>query len=202
MKTTKIFTLFFISLFVVTMFSCNSQGTSQNNEAKESTDSVSNKTDSISALIQTLDSINNSGQLIHSDTYNIGKLKGIEISVKKVSVDSTNIAYINLRKDCGGEYYYSWEDAMIFDKELPSFYSAYSTIKNNFNRNVDHKEEYAYITKDDIALYASCEPNKSWTMRFSVDARKSNSVITLTASDLDNIIQQIKDAEKKLNEIK
>ncbi len=77
MKTTKIFTLFFISLFVVTMFSCNSQGTSQNNEAKESTDSVSNKTDSISALIQTLDSINNSGQLIHSDTYNIGKLKGI-----------------------------------------------------------------------------------------------------------------------------
>ena len=202
MKTTKIFTLFFISLFVVTMFSCNSQGTSQNNEAKESTDSVSNKTDSISALIQTLDSINNSGQLIHSDTYNIGKLKGIEISVKKVSVDSTNIAYINLRKDCGGEYYYSWEDAMIFDKELPSFYSAYSTIKNNLNRNVDHKEEYAYITKDDIALYASCEPNKSWTMRFSVDARKSNSVITLTASDLDNIIQQIKDAEKKLNEIK
>lgn len=202
MKTTKIFTLFFISLFVVTMFSCNSQGTSQNNEAKESTDSVSNKTDSISALIQTLDSINNSGQLIHSDTYNIGKLKGIEISVKKVSVDSTNIAYINLRKDCGGEYYYLWEDAMIFDKELPSFYSAYSTIKNNLNRNVDHKEEYAYITKDDIALYASCEPNKSWTMRFSVDARKSNSVITLTASDLDNIIQQIKDAEKKLNEIK
>ena len=202
MKTTKIFTLFFISLFVGTMFSCNSQGTSQNNEAQESTDSVSNKTDSISALIQTLDSINNSGQLIHSDTYNIGKLKGIEISVKKVSVDSTNIAYINLRKDCGGEYYYSWEDAMIFDKELPSFYSAYSTIKNNLNRNVDHKEEYAYITKDDIALYASCEPNKSWTMRFSVDARKSNSVITLTASDLDNIIQQIKDAEKKLNEIK
>ena len=202
MKTTKIFTLFFISLFVVTMFSCNSQGTSHNNEAKESTDSVSNKTDSISALIQTLDSINNSGQLIHSDTYNIGKLKGIEISVKKVSVDSTNIAYINLRKDCGGVYYYSWEDAMIFDKELPSFYSAYSTIKNNLNRNVDHKEEYAYITKDDIALYASCEPNKSWTMRFSVDARKSNSVITLTASDLDNIIQQIKDAEKKLNEIK
>ena len=202
MKTTKIFTLFFISLFVVTMFSCNSQGTSQNNEAKESTDSVSNKTDSISALIQTLDSINNSGQLIHSDTYNIGKLKGIEISVKKVSVDSTNIAYINLRKDCGGEYYYSWEDAMIFDKELPSFYFAYSTIKNNLNRNVDHKEEYAYITKDDIALYASCEPNKSWTMRFSVDARKSNSVITLTASDLDNIIQQIKDAEKKLNEVK
>ncbi len=119
-----------------------------------------------------------------------------------MSVDSTNIAYINLRKDCGGEYYYSWEDAMIFDKELPSFYSAYSTIKNNLNRNVDHKEEYAYITKDDIALYASCEPNKSWTMRFSVDVRKSNSVITLTASDLDNIIQQIKDAEKNLNEIK
>lgn len=157
--------------------------------------------DSLATLIRTLDSISNSGELVHYDIYQVGKIKGIEVSVQKVSVDTTQIAYINLRKDCGGEYYYSWEDAMIFSKELPSFYSAVSTIQGNLNRTVDHEERFAYVTKDNIALLASAEPNKSWSTRFSVDSRKSNSTVNLSNNEIETLVGLIKQAEAKLKEV-
>lgn len=157
--------------------------------------------DSLATLIQTLDSISNSGELVHYDIYQVGKIKGIEVSVQKVSVDTTQIAYINLRKDCGGEYYYSWEDAMIFSKELPSLYSAISSIQGNLNRVVDHEERFAYVTKDNIAFLATAEPNKSWTTRFSVDSHKSNSTVNLSNNEIETLIGLIKQAEAKLKEV-
>lgn len=187
---------------VPALFSCGGNSTKSENSSNDN-DSISRtqETDSLAALIQTLDSISNSGSLVHYDIYTIGKLKGIEISVQKVAVDTTNISYINLRKDCGGEYYYSWEDAMIFSKELPSLYSAISTIKSNLGRTVDHEERYAYVTKDNIALLASCESGNNWSTRFSVDSRKSNSVVNLSPSEIETLLDLIKRAETKLKEV-
>ena len=178
-------------------------GTNSGNGDSINNDSIAAilEADSLATLIQTLDSINNSAQLVHYDIYQIGKMKGIEISVQKVSVDTTQISFINLRKDCGGEYYYSWEDAMIFSKELPSLYSAISTIQDNLNRQVDHEERFAYVTKDNIAILAVAEPNKSWATRFSVDSHKSNSTVNLTNNEIETLVGLIKQAESKLKDI-
>lgn len=185
-----------------TLLSCSGNPSDMSESIAENDSIVKRQeADSLSTLIHTLDSINNSGALVHYDIYKIGKLKGIDVSVQKVSVDTTNISYINLRKDCGGEYYYSWEDAMIFEKELPSFYSAISTIKDNIGRNVNHEERYAYVTKDNIALLTSCESGSNWTTRFSVDSHKSNSSVTLSPSEIDIMLDLIKQAESKLKDI-
>lgn len=175
--------------------------TVENGSLKNDSVAAQHEADSLASLIQTLDSIGNSGELVHYDIYQVGKIKGIEVSVQKVSVDTTQIAYINLRKDCGGEYYYSWEDAMIFSKELPSLYSAISTIQGNLNRTVDHEERFAYVTKDNIAFFASAEPNKTWSTRFSVDSHKSNSTVTLTNGDIETLVGLIKQAEAKLKKV-
>lgn len=185
----------------VLCFSCGGNNSEKTTNETEDSVKTKEKVDSLATLLHALDSLTNSGDLVHFDIYQIGKIKGIEVSVQKVSVDTTNIAYINLRKDCGGEYYYSWEDAMMFSKELPAFYSATSKIKENLNRSVDHEERYVYVTKDNIALFSSAEPNKSWTTRFSVDSHKSNSSVNLTSSEIDTLLDLIKQAEAKLKEI-
>lgn len=193
---------FFVICISATLLSC-SGNPSYTSEATAKNDSIvkQQEADSLATLIQTLDSINNSGALVHYDIYKIGKLKGIDVSVQKVSVDTTHISYINLRKDCGGEYYYSWEDAMIFAKELPSLYSAISTIINNIGRDVNHEERYVYVTKDNIALLTSCESGSNWNTRFSIDSHKSNSTVNLSPSEIDTMLDLIKQAESKLTEI-
>lgn len=196
--------LLYLFLFILplSIVGCGG-GTNSGDGDSINNDSIAaiHEADSLATLIQTLDSINNSGQLVHYDIYQIGKMKGIEISVQKVSVDTTQISFINLRKDCGGEYYYSWEDAMIFSKELPSLYSAITTIQRNLNRQVDHEERFAYVTKDNIAILAAAEPNKSWSTRFSVDSHKSNSTVNLTNNEIETLVGLIKQAESKLKDI-
>lgn len=192
----------FILIFPLAIAGCGG-GKSTNETTSPVNDSLASQqeVDSLATLIRTLDSISNSGALVHYDIYQIGKIKGIEVSVQKVSVDTTQIAYINLRKDCGGEYYYSWEDAKIFSKELPSLYSTISSIQGNLNRVVDHEERFVYVTKDDIAFLATAEPNKSWVTRFSVDSRKSNSTVNISNSEIETLIGLIKQAETKLKEV-
>lgn len=109
--------------------------------------------------------------------------------------------YTKKDADCGGEYYYSWEDAFIFQKELPSLYEAVNTIKSNLNRATDHNEKYAYTTKDNVVIFAE-NPGKGWTLKLSVDVHKSNSHISLTPTELDNFVQLLRQANKKLDEIK
>lgn len=192
----------FLFVFPLAIVGCGGgKSASGSNSPDDESIVLQHEADSLASLIQTLDSINNSGELVHSDIYQVGKIKGVEISVHKVSVDTTQIVYINLRKDCGGEYYYSWEDAMIFSKELPSLYSAISTIQGNLNRAVDHEERFAYVTKDNIAFLASAEPNKSWSTRFSVDSHKSNSTVNLTNGEIETLVGLIKQAEAKLKEV-
>lgn len=170
---------------------------------KSTNDSIVNDTavDSLSLALSRLDSIQSKGQLVHFDTWKIGNLKSIEVQAQKFSSDNDSIVFITLRKDCGGEYYYSWEDAFIFPKELPSLYEAVNTIKSNLNRATDHNEKYAYTTKDNVVIFAE-NPGKGWSLKLSVDAHKSNSYINLTSAELDNFVQLLQQANKKLDELK
>lgn len=179
-------------------------GVSKGNDSIASAnDSIVNDTavDSLAIALSRLDSIQSKGQLVHFDTWKIGNLKGVEIQAQKFSSENDSIVFITLRKDCGGEYYYSWEDAFIFQKELPSLYEAINTIKSNLNRETDHNEKYAYSTKDNVMVYAE-NPGKGWSLELSVDAHKSNSYINLNTAELDKLVELLQQANKKLDEIK
>ena len=125
--------------------------------------------DSLAIALHEVDSILNSGQLAHLDVYEIGKIKNISISVQKASAGDWSTSWINLRKDCGGEYYYSWEDARLLYDECPYFIKAINTILSNRDREVDHEERYAYMTKDDIRVFAYAKSGNAWTIELSVD---------------------------------
>lgn len=174
-----------------------------NDSAISANDSIANDTavDSLAIALNRLDSIQSKGQLVHFDTWKIGNLKGVEVQAQKFSSENDSIVFITLRKDCGGEYYYSWEDAFIFQKELPSLYEAINTIRNNLNRETDHNEKYAYTTKDNVMVYAE-NPGKGWNLKLSVDAHKSNAYINLTTAELDKLVELLQQANNKLNEIK
>ena len=167
----------------------------------KSNDSTTSANDSIAIALSRLDSIQSKGQLVHFDTWKIGNLKGVEVQAQKFSSENDSIVFITLRKDCGGEYYYSWEDAFIFQKELPSLYEAINTIKSNLNRKTDHNEKYAYTTKDNVVVFAE-NPGKGWNLKLSVDAHKSNAYINLTTAELDKLVELLQQANNKLDEIK
>ena len=186
------------------IFTTACSGESKGNGNTEAlNDSIANDTavDSLALALSRLDSIQSKGQLVHFDTWKIGNLKGVEVQAQKFSSENDSIVFITLRKDCGGEYYYSWEDAFIFQKELPSLYEAINTIKSNLNRETDHNEKYVYSTKDNVMVYAE-NPGKVWNLKLSVDAHKSNSYINLSTTELDRFIELLKQANNKLEEIK
>ena len=152
-------------ILVFIFFSCGGNVSKNPEDIKNvKTDSIvaTNVLDSIAMIANSIDSLRNRGALFHLDKYAIGKFKGIEVSVEKSSIESKSLTYINLRKDCGGEYYYSWEDARIYQKELPSLYSAINSIKDNLGRNVDHEELIAYTTKDLVTIKAECKDANKW----------------------------------------
>lgn len=198
----KVFYLM-LQLATVFAFSACSGGSENSDNANSTTDSIANNAvlDSIDITLSRLDSIQSKGQLVHFDTWKIGNLKSIEVQAQKFSCENDSIVFITLRKDCGGEYYYSWEDAFIFQKELPSLYHAVKIIKSNLSRNTDHNEKYAYATKDNVVVFAE-NTGKGWTLRLSVDVKKSNSTITLTSSELDKFIELMQQASQKIDKIK
>lgn len=197
----KIIPILFVTLLVLST-ACGG-GAKDNDRTAATNDSIANDTavDSLTLVLNRLDSIQSKGQLVHFDTWKIGNLKSVEVQAQKFSSDNDSIVFITLRKDCGGEYYYSWEDAFIFPKELPSLYEAIATIKSNLNRDTDHNEKYAYTTKDNVVIFAE-NPGKGWNLKLSVDAHKSNSHISLTPAELDRLVELLNQANNKLNEIK
>ncbi len=178
-------------------------GSISTNSTNSKNDSIANDTavDSLAIALSRLDSIQSKGQLVHFDTWKIGNLKSVEVQAQKFSCENDSIVFITLRKDCGGEYFYSWEDAFIFQKELPSLYEAVNTIKSNLNRETDHNEKYAYTTKDNVVVFAE-NSGKGWNLKLSVDAHKSNAYINLTPTELDKLVELLQQANNKLNEIK
>lgn len=192
----------FMTLFATFLFGCqnSSQSLSTNSEAQS--DSVAVAQDSLDIYLKQLDSISSKGTMVHYDIYKIGKLKGIFFEVHKVKFDETVLCYINLRKDCGNEYYYKWENAFIFQPELSSFYEAITSLKSELNRMVDHEEKYVYKLKDDVALGMSAEPSKKWSIKLSIDISVPNSSVNLSEQELDQFLELMKQCDNKLTEIK
>lgn len=192
-----------ITITVLIFSTACSGGAKVSDGEKPANDSIVNATavDSLALVLSRLDSIQSKGQLVHFDTWKIGNIKGVEVQAQKFSSENDSIVFITLRKDCGGEYYYSWEDAFIFQKELPSLYDAVNSIKTNLNRETDHNEKYAYTTKDNVMVFAE-NPGKGWNLKLSVDSHKSNSYINLTPAELDRFVELLKQANIKLEEIK
>lgn len=192
-----------ITITVLIFSTACSGGAKVSDGEKPANDSIVNATavDSLALVLSRLDSIQSKGQLVHFDTWKIGNIKGVEVQAQKFSSENDSIVFITLRKDCGGEYYYSWEDAFIFQKELPSLYDAVNSIKTNLNRETDHNEKYAYTTKDNVMVFAE-NPGKGWNLKLSVDSHKNNSYINLTPAELDRFVELLKQANIKLEEIK
>lgn len=196
--------LFFFSvLLLLAIVSCtNTNSTDQpitNTIPEEQKEEV--KIDSLALALHELDSIMNSGQLVHLDVYELGKLKSISVSVQKITSKDQSLAYINFRKDCGGQYYYSWEDAKLLGNECNYFIDAMNVIIENKNREVDHEERYAYVTKDDLRLLSSATKGNNWQIEFSLDYRKDNSTVSLSDKEIENLKELILQGQKKIREI-
>lgn len=190
-------------LWIVLPLCFNSCGNSVTPASTEEVkDSI--QTDTLKAYLQRLDSINNSGELRHLNVFKLGKLKSIEFEVYSIESKSDTLEYINLRKDCGGEYYYDWENAMLLAEEVKYFITAIDTIYSNFDRPVNNEERYVYITNDDIRFYSENENKKDgkWSASLSVDYRKKNSSITIAKEDFTTLKNLLLAGEKKIKEIR
>lgn len=186
-------------LFVFGLAACNGGGNASQEPVAQS-EQVN--VDSLAVALHEVDSVLNSGQLVHLDVYEIGKIKNVSVSVQKATTGNRATTWINLRKDCGGEYYYSWEDARLLYDECQYFVNAINTIHSNRERVVDHEERYAYMTKDDIRIFAYAKSGNAWTVELSVDYHKQNSTISLSNKDVEDLIGLIQKAQSKINEIK
>ena len=192
-----VFIFILATLSVFGLAACNGE----NKPTQETVVKEQAAVDSLAIALHEVDSILNSGQLAHLDVYEIGKIKNISISVQKASAGDWSTSWINLRKDCGGEYYYSWEDARLLYDECPYFIKAINTILSNRERDVDHEERYAYMTKDDIRVFAYAKSGNAWTIELSVDYHKQNSTITLANKDVEDLINLIQKSQEKINQI-
>mgnify|MGYP003445029194 CR=1 FL=1 len=192
-----VFIFILATLSVFGLAACNGE----NKPTQETVVEEQAAVDSLAIALHEVDSILNSGQLAHLDVYEIGKIKNISISVQKASAGDWSTSWINLRKDCGGEYYYSWEDARLLYDECPYFIKAINTILSNRDREVDHEERYAYMTKDDIRVFAYAKSGNAWTIELSVDYHKQNSTIALANKDVEELINLIQKSQEKINKI-
>ena len=189
--------LFIVIISIFGLVSCHENNTIQQEPIVKEQVTI----DSLAVALHVVDSIYNSGKLAHLDIYEIGKVKDVFVSVQKITAGDLSTSWINLRKDCGGERYYSWEDARLLYGECSYFINSINTILSNKDRVVDHEERYAYITKDDIRIYAGAKSGKAWTFELSVDYHKQNSAITLSNKDAENLINLIQKGQEKIKQI-
>lgn len=196
--------LFFLSWVMLPLFigSCGNSQVNDSPKNEEASDSI--QKDSLATYMQKLDSINSySGELIHLNIYKLGKMKSIEFEVYSIESKSDTVEYINLRKDCGGEYYYDWENAMLLAEEVKYFVEAIDTVLANSERAVSNEEKYVYITKDDIRLISENDnKNGKWIASLSVDYRKKNSYISLSKEDFGMLKNMLLAGEKKVKELR
>ena len=165
-------------------------------------DTGTEQIDTLAQKLHQLDSALNCGSLIHLNIYKLGKLKSVEFSVQSVQFGDKELEYINLRKDCGNDYYYMWEDARLLPDECKYLVDAINTIKANLERSTDHEERYAYITKDDIRIIASNSGDgNKWNVALDVDYRKERSEISLSTSDIETFLTYINQGLAKINEL-
>ena len=180
-----------IAITMPMIISCD--GKTETTEVKDSA-----KVDTLLAYLQKIDSLRNNGHLFHIDVYEIGKLKSVYFDVYNITSKGESAQYLNLKKDCGGQYYYDWEDAVLLQGEIKYFLAAADTIIANFDRPANHEERYIYVTNDDIRLFSSAWENRKWSANLSVDYKKKDATITLERSDLDSLKKLLINGEKKI----
>ena len=184
--------------FQLLIMGCVLFGTSSCTEAPQV-----NEQDEFLKQLHQIDSIYNSGQLIHLDAYEIGKFKDIEISVESIDVNNYSFQYINL----DAVIYRSYgnrqrEVARILPAECKYLISAIDVIKKNLNRSTNHEERYVYVTKDGIRIGAYNWGGAEWTIIFSTDYNNEYSKVYLNAGDLDSLKSIINQSLVKIEEIK
>ena len=191
----------FLVILMALFTACHNGSTAPEN-TNENNDTIINEVvaDSVSTVLKRIDSMQSHKELVHIETWDIGNLKSIEIRVLKVSAEKDSIMCIQLRKDCGNEYYYSWEETSILQEELPSLYKAIEAIKENLNRETDHSERYAYFTQDNVTIYSE-NSGKGRALKLSVNSRVKNSYITISPLELDKFVELLKAANKKIEEL-
>ena len=188
-------------ILAICFFSC--QKTANSIDAEINNDSIS-PVDSLSLYLQRIDSINNSGELRHLHVYELGKLKSIFFKVYQLESSKDTMEYIILKKDCGGEYYYSWVETPLLLQEVKYFIDAIDTVAYHYDRKVDHEERYIYITKRDIRLFSENDNSSSnkWSVSLSVDYNRSNSHINITKEELNELKLLLKKGEEMILDLK
>lgn len=191
-----------VFLFVVfTLTLCFMACGNHSEKAAEKAAPDSTKIDTLALVMQRLDSINNSGLLRHMDVYEIGKIKTIAIQTIRLSSQNDTVDYINLRKDCGGEYYYNWVNSTLFYDEVKYLTNSIDVILANIDREPSHEERYFYITKDNIRVFASNKGGKEWYTELSVNYQKDNSSVKMAKEDIEKLKELLKKAQSKIDEI-
>ena len=184
-----------LALIIPMMISCGGNTES----SKKSKDSI--VVDSLLAYMKKIDSLRNNGQLFHVDIYELGKLGSIYFDVYNVSSGGESAQYLNLKKDCGGQYIYDWEDAILIKGEIKYLMAAVDTVLANFDRVCNHEERYVYVTKDDIRLFSTAWEERKWTASLSVDYRKKDSSVSLNKEDLDKLKKLLIQGEIKIDSL-
>lgn len=158
--------------------------------------------DTLQIALNKADSIINSGELMHLETFEIGKIKNIFIDVEKVTTKKDTLSYINIKKDCGNDYYYSWENKIILYGEIKYYTEALNAMQNNTDRIVTHKERYGYSTKSGITtLLVNDNNNKGW--QFAIKFRNGeNGTEYLSYKHIEELKSLLEKCIHKIDEIK
>lgn len=194
-----IFAVFLITCISVLITSCNNNLSKDGNNNNQTAIVI----DSLQLEQNKIDSVINSGGLTHFESYKIGKVKNIFINVNKMVINNKDtLICINLKKDCGNDYFYSWENKMILPGEVKYYIQALNEMQNNIDRKVDHEEKYMYITKSElITLLINENNNKGWI--FIIKFRNDdNSIEYLSNKDIENLKLLLEKCKSKINEIK
>lgn len=181
------------------------------NDAVSSTQSSAKDTDAIITTIEMIDSIKSSGVLYHLEYWEVGDLgyyKPITMYANKLSTAKDTLYYVSMEKEASS---YSsslssrYEQAIIDLKEIKSFCAAIDEIKKNLERKTEHNEVYTYCSKSEAMVRCVLYKDGSTPyVNIYVNRRNSDSGMlgNLNGFELDKFNSLLKDAEKKIEEIK
>lgn len=188
----------FLSILVS---ACSNNADNKSVDLNNNPESSSKSADTLQIALNRADSIVNCGELFHLETFEIGKIKNIFISVEKMTTKKDTICYVNIKKDCGNEYYYSWENKIILREEIKYYIEAIKEMQNNINRNVTHVERFGYSTKSGLNTLLFNENNgKGWI--FAIKFRDGdNGTEFLKIKNIEDLKSLLNKCVVKINEV-
>ena len=195
--------LIFIVILAISIFisACSKDTSNKPAKEKAKSESTTRPVDTLQMALNKADSIINSGELVHLETFEIGKIKNIFINVEKVTTKNDMFSHINIKKDCGNDYYYSWENKIILKEEIKYYIDALNEMQKNIERTVTHEERYSYNTKSGLTtLLYNENNNKGW--KFALKFREGNNGTEyLNNNNIDDLKLLLDKCILKINEI-